>query len=78
MAGCPNGQGIPWHRVVGAGGKLLIAEPHGSLQRKLLESEGVKLGERRIDMKRYAWGAEKRSAAKSKPRKSGRQSKVKA
>ena len=64
MAGCPNGQGIPWHRVVGAGGKLLIGEPYGSLQRKLLESEGVELGERRIDMKRYAWGWQKLAAAK--------------
>ena len=48
MAGCPSGRGIPWHRVVGAGGKLLIREPHVSLQRKLLESEGVKVLEKRI------------------------------
>src|ERR1700722_16579046 len=77
MAGCPNGQGIPWHRVVGAGGKPLIAEPHGSLQRKLLESEGVQFGERRIDMKRYAWGSKKRAAAKRKPQKSGKRDKTK-
>ena len=43
MAGCPSGQGIPWHRVVGAGGKLLIREPYASLQRRLLESEGVEI-----------------------------------
>jgi methylated-DNA-protein-cysteine methyltransferase related protein len=54
MAGCPNGRGIPWHRVVGAGGRLIIREPYGSLQRKLLESEGVKIEGTRIDMKRYA------------------------
>ena len=48
MAACPNGQGVPWHRVVGAGGKLLIREPYASLQRKLLESEGVALAEKRI------------------------------
>jgi methylated-DNA-protein-cysteine methyltransferase-like protein len=77
MAGCPNGQGIPWHRVVGAGGKLLIAEPHGSLQRKLLESEGVELGERRIDMKRYAWGARKSAVAKGKLRKARKRGKAK-
>ena len=41
MASCPAEQGIPWHRVVGAGGRLLISEPHASLQRRLLESEGV-------------------------------------
>jgi methylated-DNA-protein-cysteine methyltransferase related protein len=55
MASCPSGQGIPWHRVVGAGGRLLISEPHASLQRRLLETEGVEIEGRRIDMDRYAW-----------------------
>jgi len=54
MAGCPNGCGIPWHRVVGAGGRLIIREPYGSLQRRLLESEGVKIDGARIDMRLYA------------------------
>jgi len=48
MAASPSGQGVPWHRVVGAGGRLLIREPYASLQRKLLESEGVRLAEKRI------------------------------
>jgi methylated-DNA-protein-cysteine methyltransferase-like protein len=48
MSACPSGKGVPWHRVVGAGGKLLIREPHASLQRKLLESEGLTLAEKRI------------------------------
>jgi len=52
MAATPRGKGIPWHRVLGAGGKLLIREPYSSLQRKLLESEGVPLRERRVDFKR--------------------------
>jgi methylated-DNA-protein-cysteine methyltransferase-like protein len=60
MAACPSGRGIPWHRVVGAGGWLLIAEPHASLQRRLLETEGVQLGGRRIDMKVYNWPPEKK------------------
>jgi methylated-DNA-protein-cysteine methyltransferase-like protein len=55
MAACPNGKGIPWHRVVGAGGRLLIPEPHRSLQRRLLEAEGVRVEFGRIDMSRYAW-----------------------
>jgi methylated-DNA-protein-cysteine methyltransferase-like protein len=50
MAACPSGQGIPWHRVLGAGGRLLIREPHASLQRKLLESEGVSFIERRVNL----------------------------
>jgi len=55
MAASPSGQGIPWHRVVGYGGKLLIREPYASLQRKLLESEGVQMTERRVNMKLHAW-----------------------
>lgn len=68
MAACPNGQGIPWHRVVGAGGRLLIAEPHASLQRRLLETEGVKIGGRRIDMKRYAWTPARKSTGRPRPK----------
>lgn len=57
MAACPSGQGVPWHRVVGAGGKLLIREPHASLQRKLLETEGLTLAEKRIlDFRNHGWG----------------------
>jgi len=55
MAASPSGKGIPWHRVVGFGGKLLIREPYASLQRKLLESEGVQMTERRVNMKLHAW-----------------------
>lgn len=51
MAACPSGRGIPWHRVLGAGGRLLIREPQASLQRKLLESEGVHFIERRANLK---------------------------
>jgi methylated-DNA-protein-cysteine methyltransferase-like protein len=69
MAGCPNGRGIPWHRVVGAGGRLIIREPYGSLQRKLLESEGVKIEGALIDMKLYALAPPKRKfSARSRKR----------
>jgi methylated-DNA-protein-cysteine methyltransferase-like protein len=55
MAATPSGRGIPWHRVVGDRGKLLIREPYGSLQRKLLQSEGIQLIEFRVDLKQYLW-----------------------
>lgn len=71
MAACPSGSGIPWHRVVGAGGRLLIREPYASLQRKLLETEGVSLAGARVDMKRYAWLAKRKPAAARKRRKAG-------
>jgi len=64
MAATPRGRGIPWHRVVGAGGKLIIREPYGSLQRKLLESEGVEIAGARINYKRYGW-----KPKRAKPRK---------
>jgi methylated-DNA-protein-cysteine methyltransferase related protein len=56
MAASPGGSGVPWHRVVGAGGKLLIREPQASLQRKLLETEGLALAEKRIlNFRDYEW-----------------------
>jgi len=74
MAASPSGQGVPWHRVVGFAGKLLIREPYASLQRKLLESEGVALRESRVDMKKHAWSLakNKRKKLKSKNPKSTR------
>jgi methylated-DNA-protein-cysteine methyltransferase-like protein len=62
MAACPSGQAIPWHRVVGAGGRLLIREPNASLQRKLLESERVRVLEKRIeDFAARQWNPRKTS-----------------
>jgi len=55
MAASPSGRGIPWHRVVGAGGRLLIPEPYASLQRKMLASEGVRIVEGRVDLKKCGW-----------------------
>jgi methylated-DNA-protein-cysteine methyltransferase-like protein len=65
MAASPSGKGIPWHRVVGFGGKLLIREPYASLQRKLLESEGVQMTERRVNMKLHAWTPPRKSTTKA-------------
>jgi len=66
LAATPSGRGVPWHRVVGDRGKLLIPEPYASLQRKLLESEGVKIVELRADFAKHGWTP--KSAAK-KPKK---------
>jgi methylated-DNA-protein-cysteine methyltransferase related protein len=69
MAATPTGKGIPWHRVVGERGKLLIREPYASLQRKLLESEGVALLESRVNLKIHLWqpGKAGRPQLKRKP-----------
>ena len=69
MAASPSGAGVPWHRVVGAGGRLLIREPHASLQRKLLESEGLQLAEKRIlNFNEHVWnpGGRKTSGRRKK------------
>lgn len=76
MAACPSGKGIPWHRVIGAGGRLLIAEPHASLQRRLLETEGIAINGKRVNMKEFAWEPKKaRTRSKSPVRGSVRRRK---
>jgi methylated-DNA-protein-cysteine methyltransferase related protein len=77
LAATPSGRGIPWHRVVGERGKLLIPEPYASLQRKLLESEGVKIVESRVDWARHGWEPEKKAAGKKKRPKSLKAKKLK-
>lgn len=72
MAATPSGRGIPWHRVVGDRGKLLIREPYASLQRKLLESERVSLLEARVDLKVHSWTPTKIASAKVKHKASRR------
>ena len=72
MAATPTGKGIPWHRVVGENGKILIREPYASLQRKLLESEGVKVSESRVDLKQHLWTPAKKARPKPLAQKSSR------
>jgi methylated-DNA-protein-cysteine methyltransferase related protein len=70
MAATPSGKGIPWHRVVGERGKILIREPYASLQKKLLESEGIAIFESRVNLKRHIWIPSKKCIVKQKaPRK---------
>jgi len=48
---------LPWQRVVGAGGRILLPGVKGAEQRFLLQSEGVAFIGLRVDMKlhRHAW-----------------------
>jgi methylated-DNA-protein-cysteine methyltransferase related protein len=68
MAACPRGRGIPWHRVLGAGGRILLRDPVSALQRKLLESEGVQFIGNRVDMKLHALVRPRRGKARSRAR----------
>jgi methylated-DNA-protein-cysteine methyltransferase-like protein len=68
MAATPSGKGIPWHRVLGEGGKILVREPYASLQKKLLESEGVAVVESRVNLKHHLWTPATKRTNKTKPR----------
>lgn len=43
--------GLPWHRVVAAGGRIALPGEHGLEQRFRLEAEGVKFSGRKVRMK---------------------------
>ena len=47
---------VPWHRVINAeGGISTFKVGSGELQVALLESEGVVVNDRRVDLGRYLW-----------------------
>lgn len=48
-------QGVPWQRVLGSGGRILLPEHAGELQRRLLEREGVRFSGRCVDMERFGY-----------------------
>ncbi len=50
-----SAQGLPWQRVVGAGGKIRLGGEHGFEQRLLLQSEGVVVHGTNVDMKEYGF-----------------------
>ncbi len=47
------GKNVPWHRVVGAGGRIRLPGESGLEQRLRLRSEGVVISGDRIDVKKY-------------------------
>src|SRR6185437_13972033 len=48
-----TGEGVPWHRVVGAGGKIRLTGENGFEQRLRLRSEGVTIAADKIDLKQF-------------------------
>jgi methylated-DNA-protein-cysteine methyltransferase related protein len=45
--------GLPWHRVLGAGGEIKLRGDHAIEQRLRLQAEGVVFRGRKVDMKRH-------------------------
>jgi methylated-DNA-protein-cysteine methyltransferase related protein len=71
MAATPRGRGIPWHRVMGAGGKVRMPEPYASMQRRLLESEGVVFDYSHVNMEQYGWSPSSRGKRSGKGKRLG-------
>jgi methylated-DNA-protein-cysteine methyltransferase-like protein len=53
----PQGSSLPWHRVLGAGGRISLAPGtvSGDEQRARLRAEGVTIRNNRVDMVRHGW-----------------------
>jgi methylated-DNA-protein-cysteine methyltransferase-like protein len=66
--------GLPWHRVVAAGGRIAIPGEHGLDQRFRLEMEGVKFSGKKVRMAEFEFkfpkkGKPKKTTKKATPRK---------
>jgi methylated-DNA-protein-cysteine methyltransferase-like protein len=48
-----DGKALPWHRVLGAKGKILLPGQSGLEQRLLLRTEGIMFTGDRVDLARY-------------------------
>ena len=48
-----NAKRLPWHRVLGSGGRILLPGEAGLHQRTLLEVEGVRFKGDRVDIDRH-------------------------
>ncbi len=54
-----RGFGLPWQRVLGAGGQIKLMGDSAIEQRFRLEAEGVRFRGRRVDMKTHEWKGRK-------------------
>ena len=62
-----RGYGLPWHRVVAAGGRIALPGESGMEQRFRLEAEGVRFSGRKVRMAENEFKfARTRSAASAK------------
>jgi methylated-DNA-protein-cysteine methyltransferase related protein len=50
-----RGFGLPWQRVLGAGGEIKLRGDSAMEQRFRLEAEGVRFRGRKVDMKQCEW-----------------------
>lgn len=68
--------GLPWHRVVAAGGRIAIPGEGGLDQRFRLEMEGVKFSGRKVRMAEFEFKFPRNKTAKQKKRSTGKRQKT--
>jgi methylated-DNA-protein-cysteine methyltransferase-like protein len=61
-----RGFGLPWQRVLGAGGEIKLRGDSAIEQRLRLEAEGVRFRGRRVDMKQWEYKSARGSSAKKR------------
>jgi alkylated DNA nucleotide flippase Atl1 len=77
VAALRGATGLPWHRVLGAGGEIKLRGDYALEQRFRLESEGVRFRGRRVDMKSFEYKFPKRVTARKSERSSPSKTKIK-
>ena len=50
-----TGKDVPWHRVLGAKGRILLTGEPGFEQRMRLQAEGVEIIAGRVDLERFGY-----------------------
>jgi alkylated DNA nucleotide flippase Atl1 len=61
--------GLPWQRVLGAGGAIKLTGDSAIEQRLRLEAEGVHFRGRKVDMKAHEWKGKLPKRTKTRPTK---------
>src|SRR5579885_182887 len=72
LRGSPRSANLPWHRVIGAGGKILLSGEAGIEQRLRLEAEGVAFRGARVQMDRHEYRFSRGGGRPQKRKVSGR------
>ena len=62
-----RGFGLPWHRVLGAGGAIKLTGDSAIEQRLRLEAEGVRFRGRKVDIRTHEFKAGLSKARKKRP-----------
>lgn len=63
-----SAHGLPWHRVVAAGGRIALPGESGMEQRFRLEAEGVRFSGSRVRMNEHEFSFARPRAGRKKPR----------